>query len=234
MLEKRKMKKFIFVMMVIIVIFIGFIYTMELKEQTDKSTVDFDKKPGYERLLNSVIAEKSEELRLKEEKIAEGGNYFIVTKEMEEDPKYRNLDGSLNLEAICKDIGFPLTPSPEGALKETHLSAVDGSIGPHVLEHAEAAVYSDDKSVSWSLKKGDKIIFHVYADKEYYKSSGHLYFGALKSGEPFLVDNLDEGITVEKEKEFEYDVPETGEYHFYLFCGSTEPIIIKWINISIR
>ena len=234
MLEKRKLGKFIFAMMVIIVIFIGYIYAMEPKEQTDKSTVNFDKKPGYERLLNSAVAEKSEEIRLKEEKMAEGGNYFIVTKEMEEDPKYHNPDGSLNLEAICKDLGFALTPSPEGALKEIHLSAADGSIGPHVLEHAEAAVYSDEKGMPWSLKKGDKIIFRVYADKEYYKSSGHLYFGALKAGEPFLVDNLDEGSTIEKEKEFEYDVPETGEYHFYLFCGSTEPIVIKWINISIR
>lgn len=205
----------------------------EAEAKAKSAETDFDKKPGYEQLLNRVIAEKNEEIRLAEEKGA-GDNYFIVTKEMKEDPKYREPDGSLNYETICKDLGFSLTLSPEGALNEIYLTVADGSIGPHVLGHAEAAVYSDEEGEAWSLKKGDKITFRVYADKEYYQSSGRLYFGALKMGEPFLVDNLDKGITVETETEFEYDVSEAGEYCFYLFCGSTEPIVIKWIYITIR
>ncbi len=55
----------------------------------------------------------------------------------------------------------------------------------------------------------------------------------MKNGEPFLTDKLKEGAEVETEKEFEFIVPETGKYQFYLFRDSKEPIIIKWIEISI-
>lgn len=44
--------------------------------------------------------------------------------------------------------------------------------------------------------------------------------------------DLDSGIKPDKEYEFKYTAPESGDYRFYLFRGSTQPIIIKWIYIQ--
>lgn len=160
---------------------------------------------------------------------------FIYVTISKKDPKYQTADGSLDLDAIQNDLGVPVEPSPEGALKEVNLSAEDGIIKPHVLGHAEVAIYSNENGEPWKLKKGDKLKFHVYVDTEYYKHVGQLYFGALKPGESFLVDHLDTengGDSVKSEKSFEYVASEAGEYHFYLFRGSTEPIVVKWIAVD--
>ncbi|MBN7772194.1 hypothetical protein [Clostridium aminobutyricum] len=194
----------------------------------NRSASDFTQQPGYEQKLKNAIEKKDQELS---SETVNNNDYFIVTKEMKENPRYQNPDGSVNYEAICVDLGISIS-TPEGALKEIYLSTVDNHIEPHVLEHAEIAIYSDENDNPWTLKKGDKVKFHTYVDTEYYNHVGQIYFGALKDGETFMTDNLGEGTSVDSEKEFEYVVPESGQYHFYLFRGSTEPIVIKWIKIS--
>jgi len=70
-------------------------------------------------------------------------------------------------------------------------------------------------------------------DTEYYNNVDSLYFGVLKDQAPFLIDNLnlEDSVDVSIEYEFEYAATESGNYNFFLFRGSNEPIIIKWIYI---
>lgn len=230
---KSNFKKMMISISLCVMLIISSMGCSQSKTDINSDIKDFTKQPGYEQLLENVIAKKNEDIRLSlEKRETEGNDWFIVTKEMEEDPKYQNPDGSLDMELICKDLGVVLKPYPEGALKQIQLSAVESSIEPHVLEHAEVAIYSNEKGESWNLQKGDKIRFHIYMDIEHYDSSGHLYFGEIKDGEPFLNNNPGEKTYGVSEKEFEFVASESGEYKFSLFCGSTEPIIIKWIDIS--
>jgi hypothetical protein len=203
-ISRKNQRVFISVLILNFISLTAFIYA------TDFESEAFTKQPDYEQLLDSAIKEKNKEIRMEQETV--GDNFFIETKEMGD---YENYEDSGDV------------------FKEIRLSAIDSHVEPHVLGTDETAIYSGERGKPWNLLKGDKLKFHVYVDTEYYQGIGQIYFGALKNGEPFLTDKLKEGAEVETEKEFEFIVPETGKYQFYLFRDSKEPIIIKWIEISI-
>ncbi|MBE6033390.1 MAG: hypothetical protein E7222_01695 [Clostridiales bacterium] len=221
--ETNKKKIVIAVMVIVLLCLLVGLYVVNMEPK------DFSKQEGYEQLLENAIIEKNKEIQ--EE--AKNSEYFTVPEEMEKDPKYRDSDGSLNMEMICEELGLS-TEKPKGAKKEIEMIATNSAILPHVLGHAEAGIYYNENKEYWNLKKGDSIKFHVFVDTNYYGTVGELYFGALKNEETFLIDalDLDGGIKPDKEYEFKYTAPESGDYRFYLFRGSTEPIIIKWIYIS--
>nr|WP_315020665.1 hypothetical protein [uncultured Aminipila sp.] len=221
-------RKIIIVFLILLLCLLAVLYVINMKPK------DFSKQPGYNQLLeNAIIAKNAEMQKDREKAKAEGSDWFMVPKEMDKDPRYHNSDGTLNMDMVCEELGIS-ADSPQGATKETQLSSEDKAIKPHVLEGTEIAIYSDENKKLWRLNKGDVIKFHVFVDTEYYNNVGALYFGALKDEEPFLIDNLDidNSVDVTSEHEFEYTATESGNYHFYLFRGSNEPIIIKWIDIS--
>lgn len=227
-LFESKKKTVSVVIVIALIISIGYLY---VKNNQD---VKYYERPEYETLLAKAIADKTEEMEQDRKKEKEEPEWIIVTKEMESDPKYQDSEGIFDISKVCDELGISME-MPKGALKEKRIEAEKDYIKPHVLEGAEIAIYSDEKGEFWKLNKGDVAKFHVYVDTDYYKVIGAIYFGVLKDDEPFLVDNLkvEDSTKVVAEHEFEYTINEDGNYRFYIFRGSMDPIIIKWIDISI-
>ncbi len=227
-LFESKKKTVSVVIVIALIISIGYLY---VKNNQD---VKYYERPEYETLLANAIADKTEEMEQDTKKEKEEPEWIIVTKEMESDPKYQDSEGNFDIYKVCDELGIS-QETPKGATKVTRISAEKNSIKPHVLEGTEIAIYSDEEGEFWKLNKGDVVKFYVYVDTDYYNVVDPIFFGVLKEAEPFSIDNLnmEDSTEVVSEHEFEYTINEEGNYRFYIFRSSMNPIIIKWIDISI-
>ena len=68
----------------------------------------------------------------------------------------------------------------------------------------------------------------VGADIEHFNSTGYLLWGYSTGNDRTLIDKF----YIKKEKDLEFIIPSDGEYKFFLTCGSSDPIIIKYLYID--
>jgi hypothetical protein len=104
---------------------------------------------------------------------------------------------------------------------------IDGRIEPHILDNGEKGVYCNSTGNAWSLKAGNVVEINILADAEYFNSAGRLMAGYIKDDEYTEIGSF----YIDREKNITFEVPESGDYKFYLLCEDFDPIIIKWMSI---
>lgn len=181
--------------------------------------------PQYKQLLQKVISEKEKEMQ-KEAKNTKG---ILISPEVLN--RNKNDDGTYDYKTVLKEMKLkPRVYKEHEALKTYKYSAIKGSVGPHVLANGEESVYCKGKENGWLLKKGNIVKLTIYADSNYFTSNGNFYIGYIKDNKHHQVENA----TIKDRKEIEISIPENGEYEFYLFCASMNPIIVKQINLEFK
>jgi len=215
----------------------------------DHDVPDFDS-PKYQQLLEKTIADKIVADKARGEKLGRFNNRVF-----EQIPNYHELamqimdkDGNYDELDIYKLAGVE-PPDGEAELKEleklmsSNYKAVNNCIEPHIMGNGERAIYSTDSGEPWNLRKGQVVKLHVFADINRFGEpdvdpfsgrkiahKGLLKFGYIKDGERTDVED----ITINHEKQIEFEIPQDGKYNFYLFCPGSLQIIIQWISIDIK
>ena len=77
------------------------------------------------------------------------------------------------------------------------------------------------------LEKNEDICIEIFTDISHYQSSGNLRVGYVLEEVYYELGN----VTVTEHEKLTFNVPEAGDYYFYILCASGEPIIIKGVHI---
>ncbi|MFV0518022.1 MAG: M56 family metallopeptidase [Aminipila sp.] len=232
----------------IMVAFSGFAYT------NDHDVPDFNSSE-YQQLLEKAISDKaaSRKARLAEKNIP----YKDIDNIEELVARVMDEEGNYDIYEVYALVGMepPAQVLPDFDLSQfdSHFTAVNNCIQPHILGNGDRAIYSSDSGKPWKLKKGQIVKLNIYADINRLAPSevesvsgreiaakGNLIFGYMKDDEcidikPFNIDNEKQiQFEVDGEKKIEFEIQEDGKYKFYLFCPGSLDIIIKWISIDIE
>ncbi len=246
--KKRKGEVLFLGALVIIVAFSGFAYA------NDHDVPDFDSLQ-YQQLLEKAIADKaaSRKARLEDKNTP----YKDIDNFEELASLVMDEDGNYDIYEVYALVGMEppeqVLPDFDMSQFDSHFTAVNNCIEPHILGNGDRAIYSTDSAEQWKLKKGDIVKLHIFADINRLAPSdvepisgrkiaakGVLRFGYMKDDEcidiePFKIDDEKQiELEIDDEKQIEFEIPEDGEYNFYLFSPGSLDIIIKWVSIDIE
>lgn len=190
----------------------------------ESNSVDFSN-PEYQKLLQSVISDKEKKMQ---EDVKNTKGILIPAEVLN---RYKYADGTYDYKAMLKEINLePKIYKEHEALKTYKYSVIKSGVVPHVLANGEEGVYCNETDKEWDLKKGDVVKLTIYADPNYFNSSGNIYIGYIKDNKHFQLDDF----IIKEKKEIEIKIPQSGDYEFYLFCASMNPIIIKQLQIELN
>jgi hypothetical protein len=171
------------------------------------SKFDLTGQPEYEELLTQRIAEQEELIRARNEYWKEHPEAFTISEEENQ-------------------IIYPRTFENTG--KEKRFNVKESVIEPHILDNGETGLYLNQDGEPWKLDAGDTVQIKIGADIKHFNSRGYLMWGYDTGRERILIDSF----YIKEEKSLEFEAPTNGEYTFFLTCGSSDPIIIKYLLID--
>nr|WP_164914383.1 M56 family metallopeptidase [Aminipila luticellarii] len=240
-INKRKGKICFLLALILVTTVSGFVYA------SDKDTPDFHSQQ-YKKLLEKIVADKEVDRKahLVESK-SKNVPYKDIDNFEELAARVMDKDGNYDIYEVYALAGMepPEQVLPDFDLSqfESYFAEVNSCIQPHILGNGERAIYSTNSGEPWKLKKGDIVKLHIFVDIDRlgpernidgkkYANRGIMFFGYIKDDERVDIQNLD--FTINEEKQIELEIPEDGEYNFYLFCPGSLDIIVKWISIDIK
>lgn len=242
--KRRKGGKYFLGALTLVVAISGFAYA------NDHDVPDFDS-PQYQQLLEKAITDKdaSFKARMKEKKSM---IYYQPYKELENFDELAESvmdeNGNYDIYEVYALVGMEpppqeLPPPFDVSEFQSNFNTVNNCIEPHILGNGEWAIYSTDSGKQWKLKKGEIVKLHIFADIDRlgegeidpwsgrkYSNWGVLKFGYIKDDECIEIQEF----KIDNEKQIEFEIPEDGEYNFYLFCPGSFQIIIQWVSIDIK
>ncbi len=242
-LKKRKGKILFLGALAIVVVFSIFAYA------NDQDIPDFTS-TEYEQLLQKTIADKEASRKAKREEKKQMIYYQPFKRPDNFDELAESVmdeNGNYDIYEVYALVGMEPPPQEfpppfDVSEFESNFTAVNNCIEPHILGNGERAIYSTDSGEPWKLKKGERAKLHVFADinrlgavdveplnGRKISCKGVLYFGYIKDGEYIDIEEC----KIDDEKQLEFEIPEDGEYNFYLFCPGSLDIIVQWVSIDI-
>ncbi|QHI72138.1 M56 family metallopeptidase [Aminipila terrae] len=238
--KKRKGGILFLGVLAFVIVFNGFAYA------NDHNVPDFDS-PGYQQLLEKVIADKadSDKENREEARIRNNREYQDIPNFDELANLVMDENGDYDLADVYELAGVK-PPDDWSDLADlpqfqSHFTTVNNCIEPHILGNGDRAIYSTESGKQWKLKKGDIVKLHIFADINRFGEDSDPFGrkiaakGVLKVG--YIKDDKCVDIQefkIDGEKQIEFKIPEDGSYNFYLFCPGSLDIIIKWVSIDIK
>lgn len=238
--KKRKGGLYFLGFLIITLTVSGFAYA------SDNGVADFES-TEYQQLLEKIIIDKENSFK---ERVSEGKIKNLPYKDIDNFEELAasvtDENGNYDIYEVYALVGMepPEQVLPDFDLSqfESNYSTVKSYIKPHILGNGERAIYSTDSDDQWKLTSGNVVNMQIFADinrlgaetvdanGREYASRGVLRFGYIKDGKHIDIQEF----TIEDEKQIKFEIPEDGEYNFYLFCPGSLQIIIKLVVIDIN
>ncbi|WP_027400350.1 M56 family metallopeptidase [Anaerovorax odorimutans] len=186
----------------------------------------------FEAQIESLIQQK-EQIN-KEKRGNSSMDSYYVPNYKEVIDKYTNDDGIVDTNAVYEELGIPLSSGKNFDIREKEISYAlsdSGYVGLHILINGDIGAYFNEKGALWELKKGQEIVWKLWADSKYYGKNSGLIWGYVKDGEYFDIETLKSADLNSEEKKLSFKIPEDGSYYFYLLCTG-DGVVIKGLALS--
>lgn len=185
----------------------------------------------HQQAVAQAISDNDAKLKQQSENIDEPAFSIDLTTYRQ---KHTNTNGDFDEEAFWEEV-WPLIPVGDFDQKSKEISyslSKDGSVGPHVLNHGEIGAYYKNSEELWNLKKGDKVTMRLDANADYYANNSGVTCGYVKDDEYIHIVDLKSPKRLQGTEKIVYEIPEDGEYYFFLLCFG-DGVIVEWLSIEV-